>query len=80
MNKFGPKLRALRGQRNMTLKEMAHALGYNTHSHISAIEHGHKEPTVEFVLKVAQLFDVTTDQLLKDELNLPANDGLDVEE
>jgi len=80
MNRFGSKLRTLRTRRNMTLKEIADALGYNTHSHISAIEHGHKEPTVEFVLKVAQLFDVTTDQLLKDELDLPDNDRHDVKE
>jgi len=46
------------------------ALGYTAHGHISEIESGKKKPTAEFALKVARLFNVTTDQLLKDELDL----------
>ena len=68
--RFGEKLRALRTQRGLTLKELASALGYIAHGHISELEAGKKLPTIEFVLKVANLFDVTTDQLLKDELDL----------
>ncbi len=70
MQKFGEKLHTLRTQRGMTLKELAHKLGYATHSHFSEIEAGKKKPTAEFVLKVARLFSVTTDQLLKDEIDL----------
>jgi transcriptional regulator with XRE-family HTH domain len=67
---FGQKLHRLRIQRGLTLKELAQALGYVAHGHISELEAGKKVPTVEFVLSVARLFDVTTDQLLKDELEL----------
>ena len=70
IQRFGEKLRALRTQRGLTLKELASALGYIAHGHISELEAGKKLPTIEFVLKVANLFDVTTDQLLKDELDL----------
>jgi len=72
--RFGEKLHALRTQRGLTLKELANALGYIAHGHISELEAGKKLPTVEFVLKVAELFDVTTDQLLKDELGLKLTD------
>jgi transcriptional regulator with XRE-family HTH domain len=70
MQKFGEKLRTLRNKRGMTLKELAIELGLNAHGYISEIESGKKKPTVEFVLNVARLFDVSTDKLLKDELEV----------
>lgn len=70
MQRFGEKLHALRIQHRMTLKDLALALGYTAHGYISEIESGKKKPTAEFALAVARLFNVTTDQLLKDELEL----------
>jgi len=70
IQRFGEKLRMLRIQRDLTLKELAAALGYVAHGYISEIECGKKQPTAEFVLNAARLFNVTTDLLLKDELNL----------
>ncbi len=54
----------------MTLKELASALGLTAHGYISEMEAGKKKPTAEFVLKVARYFKVSTDQLLKDELDV----------
>ena len=70
MKRFGEKLRILRKQNNMTLTELAEKLGYVAHSHISQIESGKKIPTVQFVIKVSELFNVSTDQLLKDDLDI----------
>ncbi len=70
IQRFGEKLRTLRTQRGMTLKELAVALGHAAHGYISELESGKKLPTVEFVLSVAQLFGVTTDELLRDDLEL----------
>jgi transcriptional regulator with XRE-family HTH domain len=70
IQRFGQKLQVLRRKRGFTLKELAFALGYTAHGHISELEAGKKTPTADFVLSVARLFDVTTDQLLKDELEL----------
>ncbi len=67
MQRFGEKLRSLRAQKGMTLKELAQALGYTAHGHISELEAGKKVPTVQFVLNVARLFGVSTDQLLMDD-------------
>ena len=55
--------------------ELTTALGYIGYGHIHAIETGKKKPTAELVLKAAQLFEVTTDQLLRDELELPPDEG-----
>lgn len=70
MKKFGEKLQILRSRNGITLRELAHALGYTTHSYLSEIESGKKQPTVDLVLALARLYDISTDQLLKDELSL----------
>ena len=70
MRRFGEKLHSLRMQHKFTLKELAVALGHTAHGYISEIEAGKKQPTVGMVLKVSRLFKVTTDQLIKDELEL----------
>lgn len=74
IERFGEKLRALRVRHEMTLQELANELGLTSHSYISELEAGKKIPTAEFVLNVARLFDVTTDELLKDELTLSEKD------
>ncbi|MBZ0316723.1 MAG: helix-turn-helix domain-containing protein [Anaerolineae bacterium] len=70
MQRFGEKLKTLRMYHSLTLTEMARQLGYTTHGYLSELEHGKKLPTIEFVLSIARLFNVTTDELLKDELEL----------
>jgi transcriptional regulator with XRE-family HTH domain len=70
MQRFGEKLRALRTRQGRSVRALANALGYTAYSYISEIETGKLKPSIEFALKVARLFDVTTDQLLKDELEL----------
>lgn len=70
MQRFGEKLRSLRVHHNITLAKLSSLLEYNTHSYISELESGRKVPTAAFVLKISYLFDVTTDQLLKDELDV----------
>lgn len=71
IRRFGQKLQSLRQRQNLTLKGLAASLGYSAHGYISELEMGKKIPTAEFVLRAARLFNVTTDQLLKDELELP---------
>lgn len=72
MQRFGEKLRTLRTRRGMTVRELAVALGYaaNSHSYISETETGKRTPKIEFMLKVAQFFGVSMDQLTCDDLDL----------
>ena len=70
MQRFGEKMRALRTRNGMTIRELAAALPYKGASRISEIETGKRIPTADFVFKVAKLFNVTTDQLLDDALDL----------
>lgn len=78
VKRFGEKLHALRTGRRITLKQLADALGLASHGYLSELEHGKKIPTVEFVLKLSHFFNITTDELLKDELELsdfPTQEG-----
>jgi transcriptional regulator with XRE-family HTH domain len=68
--RFGEKLKQIRERNHLTLKQMADRLDLRAHGYISELEAGKKCPSVELVLKVARLFDATTDSLLKDELDL----------
>jgi transcriptional regulator with XRE-family HTH domain len=70
MQRFGEKLRVLRLGQGMTFQHLADALGYAAPSYVYEVEAGKKIPTVAFVIKVARLFHVTTDELLLDEVEL----------
>ena len=54
---------------------MAERLGYRTHSHLSEVESGKKLPTLGLVLSVSRLFGVSTDSLMKDEVEIPIQMG-----
>jgi transcriptional regulator with XRE-family HTH domain len=57
------------------MQSLARLMGHTAHGYISELESGKKLPSVEFVLHLARLFNVTTDELLKDELELDLDDG-----
>lgn len=70
MKRFGKKLRTLRKQRSLTVRQLATFLEINSHSHIVGLEAGKHNPSAELILRIARYFDVSTDQLMKDELDL----------
>ncbi|NDJ37003.1 MAG: helix-turn-helix domain-containing protein, partial [Chloroflexi bacterium] len=60
----------LAGRSREKLEPLAEELGYTAHGYISELENGKKSPSVNLVLRVARRFDVSTDALLNDELDL----------
>jgi len=56
--------------RNGCEKEAAQAIGHTTHSHVSELETGKRRPSLDLALRLARFFDVSLDQLVKDELEL----------
>lgn len=70
MRRFGEKLYQLRIRRGLTLAELGNLLGVHN-TFVSQLEKGRKIPNAEMILRVADTFDTTTDQLMRDELNLP---------
>jgi transcriptional regulator with XRE-family HTH domain len=61
---FGAKLRALRIERGMTQADLARQLGLSTQAHVSLLEGGKKTPSIEIVLRCADLFGMTGDEIL----------------
>ena len=70
MQRLGEKLRTLRKQHGLSLRELATTLEVNSYSHLSEIESGKSKPSVDLLLKMANYFNVMTDQLLRDELEV----------
>lgn len=68
---FGDKLRWLRSQHKMTQIDLAQQLGDVTQAHISYLESHRSAPSLALVVRVAELFGVTTDYLLHDTIPTP---------
>lgn len=61
-NSFGKNLKALRKANHMSQTELAEKIG-NTQRNVSYWEHGETEPDIDTIVAIANLFDVTTDEL-----------------
>ncbi len=70
MQNFGKKVRTLRKRQGMTLKQLTAALGLTSIGYISEIEHGTKILSAKLIVKLADIFGVTTDLLMRDELEI----------
>ena len=70
MKRFGEKLRRLRQQRGVSTRQLAAILAMKSHSHIADMESGRNYPSVELLVKLADFFHITTDQFLRDELEI----------
>jgi len=69
IDKLGKKLRTLRTGRGLTVRQLGDILGVN-HSHITKIEKGENIPSIPLALKIANLFDISIDQLVRDDLSV----------
>lgn len=69
---LGAKIKYLRKQRTMTQQHLAQQLGLRTQAHISHLEAQRHEPSLEVIVKLAHVFVVTTDYLLRDTIPMDA--------
>jgi len=69
MNRFGDKLRTLRNQAGYSQRKLAQLLDVDQR-HVSRMERGEKVPNAAMILKIANLFEVCIDRLMRDELEL----------
>jgi transcriptional regulator with XRE-family HTH domain len=73
MVKFPEKLRFLREQRGLSQRQLSKQLG-TAKSYINNLENGERRPSIELVVEIADFFGVSTDVLIRDELDLDADD------
>ena len=69
MKRFGEKLRTLRQRHQLTLRELGDRLAVSN-TFVLSIEQGKKSPNAEMIIKIADVFGVTADQLMRDELEV----------
>jgi transcriptional regulator with XRE-family HTH domain len=69
MDRIGEKLHTLRTRRGLSIRQLAPELGVSD-SYITQIELGKKTPSARLVLKIALFFNVSTDRLMRDDLEL----------
>jgi len=69
MEKFGEKLSILRKRHGYTLRQLGEILEVN-HSFVSQLELGKRLPNALMILKIADTFGVSTDALMRDELEI----------
>lgn len=62
---FGARLRALRLQRGSNQRDLANQLQLQTQAHLSNLESGRREPSIDTVLRTAAFFAVPVDTLLR---------------
>jgi transcriptional regulator with XRE-family HTH domain len=70
MQRFGEKLRILRQRRGLTMRELAEALDLRSHGTIGDLESGKSQPSIELIIKIADFFGVSLDQLARDAVEL----------
>lgn len=63
---FGAKLRHLRLKHRISQADLAQQLGLARQGYISNIEMGHREPSLDIVMRVADHFNVSIEYLLRD--------------
>ncbi|MGW5573139.1 helix-turn-helix domain-containing protein [Nocardia thailandica] len=63
LDAVGPRLRALRGERDRTLADLAAETGISV-STLSRLESGDRKPTLELLLPLAKAYGVTLDELV----------------
>ena len=69
MERFGKKLRTLRKQRGLTQKQLSDMLGVSR-PYVAKMERNEKMPNAPMILKIADVFAISTDQLMRDEIDL----------
>jgi transcriptional regulator with XRE-family HTH domain len=69
MQRFGEKLRTLRMRRGLSYRQLARMLD-SSHSHLLRLETGEHKPSVDLILRIARLFEVSFDQLMDDNIDL----------
>ena len=63
INQFSKRIRELRGEKNITQKELAVAVGVLERT-VSYWEQGKRESDFDTLIQLAQYFNITTDYLL----------------
>jgi len=69
MERIGKKLYTLRQKHGLSTRQLAQHL-QTTHTQISRIERGERQPTGDLILRIVDFFNISLERLMRDELDL----------
>lgn len=69
MERIGEKLKTLRLQHGLTTRQLAVHLD-TTNSQISRIENRTRQPSADFIVKMADFFNISLEKLMRDEFDI----------
>ncbi len=72
MKRFGEKLRTLREQQGYSLKQLGNILEVSK-TYVWEMEKGQKIPNIAMLIKICDVFVISCDKLIRDELELDAS-------
>ena len=70
MAKFGEKLRILREGQGLSVRQLAEALDIKSTGYVTNLEKGRSLPSIPLLVKIAHFFDVSSDQLIMDDVEI----------
>ena len=74
METLGDRIRFLRDQHDLSLREFAHKLGDVSAAHVSDIENGRRNPSSDLLGKMAKVLAVSLEELEKLGISLPLDE------
>jgi len=88
LSNFPERLKQLRKEKGLTLKDLSEQLGDIKVASISRYEHGRREPNIDKLLEIADFFNCSVDYLIgntpyknaEDMIDLMHKEGKDIEE
>ncbi len=63
MNKFSERLKELRTEKGLTLKQVSEALSIPLQTYAN-YEHGTREPPLDLIIAICDFYEITSDYLL----------------
>jgi len=63
---FGPVLRRLRFEKGLSQEALAERAGMVSHAHLSRLESGRKQPTVEMLFRLADALEVPASAIISE--------------
>jgi len=70
MQRFGEKLHTLREAHNLSVRQLSTDLGIKSTGYVISLEKGRRYPSIPLLVKISLYFNVTTDRLVRDDLEL----------
>ena len=74
-HEFDPVLRRLRFEKGLSQEELAERVGMASHAHLSRLESGHAQPSLEMLFRLADALEVEAWEIVKSMVdNKPISD------